>query len=305
MATALPSIGLGLQARGPHTPGCVASGQVTSSEPKQPPLFSGVADGPQRRGGMPHAPQRTDPRPRHPTAQRPVLLRGRSLARGRAWPEPHRAPPVPAPGRPCRDRQARRATGRGRSCRRRLGPSAHGTREECSFLCPAHPARAAWHTQAWLSARPGAQWGALTAQAVGAPTSPPRWASLSFCVPTGPREDSARASWSIMHTQGPGDPPGAPTLPWAASAPRPPRPQTRTHTRGRPQLQITGLERRRWQAPSTPSAHRHPSFRSLADTPRQPARTDSHPAPRPLPCTRAQECRGRPRPARAGAPPLR
>lgn len=39
----MPSIGLGPQA---STPGCVARGQVTSSEPKQPPLFSGDADGP-------------------------------------------------------------------------------------------------------------------------------------------------------------------------------------------------------------------------------------------------------------------
>lgn len=111
-----------------------------------------------------------DPCPRHCAAQRPVLLPGEEprLQDGPGQSHitlhlrQHRATPA---------RIALRGGQRGGagSCRRRLGRSAHGTREECSFLCPAHPARAAWHTQAWLSAWPGPRWGALAAQAMGPP----------------------------------------------------------------------------------------------------------------------------------------
>lgn len=68
---------------------------------------------------------------------------------------------MPAQGYLCQDRSAE-AGGRWGgneegpgAAGARLGPSAHG--EECSFLCPARPARATPCTQAWLSAKPGAR----------------------------------------------------------------------------------------------------------------------------------------------------
>lgn len=154
---------------------------------------------------------------------------------------------------------------------------------------PAHPVMAG--CKAW-----GAVGGALSKGCRRCPAStPPR-----------PRFPSVH-TWVVeriwyVHTLEPGDPSGAPTLTWAAphSLPKPDHQPEHTLGCGH-RLRITGLELRGRQVTSAPFPHMHPSFQSPADTPRQPTRTDSHPAPHPLPSISAQECRGRLRPARADA----
>ena len=245
------------------------------SEPKQPPLVAGDADSPEEAGSrtclsprscVPGTPCRPAPPPAAGARNRGWKT-GLASAVSRLHLCPHEAAPASiAPWK------RRGPQGGARSCRRPPGPV--GTREECSFLCQARPARAAGTHPGLADCKAWGRGAALSTSCRRPPTSTPdgTW------FPSVYKRASGRSwhvqAWPTVHTQGLGAQWGCPPHLGGPSSLPSLTPDLGTHSgvaTSWGQWLSAGGEGRLHTLPSsqrrqTPQGSTH-------------ARTDSHPAP--------------------------
>lgn len=189
VATALQSSGLGPQHRGlPRTPGC-----VTSQCSRSPSLSQSSLQGSKetRSAGLRRETSRAPAQESVP----PASMQPSSPACCMPCSRPHQGSTCASTGPPLPGSLRGRGGGQrggARSCQRPPGPV--GTRGGMfPYLCPARSARAAQHTQAWLSAKPRPGGGCWEHRQRETPHLRAHQASVSFCVQTGAREGPACA----------------------------------------------------------------------------------------------------------------